>query len=156
MRKIKIYVDNGANIKSIKHHPLCHFINVPYDKSGRRTQLAKISDASWGQLDLRWEELPDEDAPNSQDFTFEALEGSKIFDAIIEIVGKEDDKRIDVLHLDSAFKEKAEIFFTNDKDDIWSKKELLEPLCGFKIFHSPSELEQMMSYVEKLQSSLSQ
>ena len=114
MRKIKIYVDNSANIKSIKHHPFCIFVNVPYDKSGRRTQLVKISDASWEHLDLRWEELPDEDAPNSQVFTFKALEGSEIFEAIIEIVVEENSKRIDVLHLDSAFKEKVEIFFYVD------------------------------------------
>lgn len=149
MPKIKIYLDNGANIKWIKHLPFCHFVNVPYDEDGRRTQLAKISDAEWEHLDLKWNELPEDE--KQEGFTFLNLEGSSVFDAIIEIVGDEKDFRKDVLHLDSAVKEKVDIFFTNDKNHICKHKELLEPICGFKIFHSPSELCEMMEYIEKLQ-----
>jgi hypothetical protein len=55
--------------------------------------------------------------------------------------------RRDILHLDSAYKGKVDCFLTSDKGDICRHYSKLEILLGFKIFHLPSQLEELRLFL---------
>lgn len=87
-----------------------------------------------------------------KNFTYGTLQGaygdysgSDKYEKIVELLGLAN-KRVDILHLDSAYKTECNIFLTNDKDDIWSHKVKLEELLGFRIF-CISELGECLSYI---------
>ncbi|HSI43752.1 MAG TPA: hypothetical protein VK949_05370 [Methylotenera sp.] len=54
-------------------------------------------------------------------------------------------RRVDILHLDSAYKSGCKIFLTNNKDDIWSYKIKLEELLALRIF-CIAELPECLSW----------
>lgn len=143
MQKIKIYLDSGADITGIKSlHGQCIFFNAPYDSPDRRKNitcsLPPISQAQWRDANWSWAEW---NTPWDENI------GSVYFTAIQKIIGKEN--RRDLLHLDSAYKEGVHCFLTADKKDIWTHRHLLERLLAFKIFHPPSELEELRAFIRK-------
>jgi len=86
-----------------------------------------------------WETIP---AERWSDFS-----GSDKYEAIVSVLGLAN-KRIDILHLDSAFKNGCEVFITNDKKDIWIKRTELEPLLNMRIF-SVDEINDCIAYIEQ-------
>lgn len=77
--------------------------------------------------------------------TWEDYNGSDKYQEIVDIVGLEN-KRVDILHLDSAYKTRVDIFITNDKDDILSYRKKLEKALGFRFFHT-SEIDELVRCV---------
>ena len=142
MQKIKIYLDSGADITGIKKlYKQCLFVNAPYDDSSNRRKntecaLPPISQAQWRDANWTWEEC---------NTPWEENTGSKHFTAIQKIIGK--GNRRDALHLDSAYKEGVHCFLTADKKSIWTHRHSLEALLDFKIFHPPSELEDLRVFI---------
>ena len=60
-------------------------------------------------------------------------------------------QRKDFLHLDTAYKARADIFLTSDKSEIGKNKAKLESICGFKIFETKQEFEQAIcSHIDHL------
>lgn len=144
-RFIIIYIDTGANIKFLKiYYDFCKFIAFPYDSNHRRKVsprplVATPSAAPWQDCHISWPEAK---------FPWSEFKGSKIYNELEQIVGKSN--RQDILHLDSANKEQADIFLTSDKDDIWNHRQEIEKITSYKIFHTGSEEESIISYIKKL------
>jgi|GEM_PF-5448683 len=59
--------------------------------------------------------------------------GSKIYEDIKNTIGSQN--RRDVLHVDSAYKERSDVFLTEDRDILRVRNDL-EKICGFKIFNT--------------------
>lgn len=142
MRKLKIYLDSGADITGIEDlHSDCHFFHVPYDdSSNRRKNLecppAPISKAQWRDMNLPWCEWTT---------SWEENNGSEYLSNIQCIIGK--GHRRDALHLDSAYKARVDCFLTGDKKDIWANRSQLEILLGFRIFYPSSEKEELRNFI---------
>ena len=77
--------------------------------------------------------------------TYDDYSESDKYQEIIKVVCLEN-KRVDILHLDSAYKNQCDIFLTNDKDDIWVHKIKLEALLNFRIF-CVSEIDECLIYI---------
>jgi hypothetical protein len=149
---IKIYCDNGADVKELKKKTLncsikVDFLSYRYDtrSDGERLRhsLATPSAVTWEHDYTKWEE---------NDSTWEECTASDKFDQIKRIIGELKQYERDVLHLDSAYKTKVDIFITSDKDDIFYKKEFLEPLLGFRIFFHKNQTNpnEIFEYIENL------
>ncbi len=144
-KKIITYLDSGANINCLKKHwKNLEFIRYPYDGDNRPKRenkkweplVAKPSCVKWKDDHLSWEE---------DCSTWAECTGSKIYPEICSVVGFQKEK--DILHLDSAYKSKAQIFLTSDKGDIISKRNQLEKICVFKIFNPVKECVELISYI---------
>jgi len=143
---VKIYCDSGADITFLKkYYNKCDFVQYPYDSSYRPKKknmaLATPSALTWSQANTTWGEST---------FTWGECCGSKQFNKIMEIIGKQN--KADILHIDSAYKSGCHIFLTSDKRDIYSKKELLEAICNFRIFYPFEGKVAIIEYIELLQS----
>ena len=146
IKRIITYVDNGADIRCLKKYwEKLSFIRYPYDGGSRPARdkkkwepcIAKPAGGAWKNAHTRWEE---------NCFTWEEDVQSEIQKQISEIVGHQNEE--DILHVDSAYKSKAEIFLTSD-NDIFLKKDQLERVCGFKIFNSVKEFVELIDYINK-------
>ena len=99
---IKIYADSGANIKFLKNfYSYCVFITFPYDSAHRRKVfpkpvIAAPSALQWRDFHLSW---------NEAKFPSCECNRSEIYDSLEKFIGKSN--RRDILHLDSAYKEKV-------------------------------------------------
>lgn len=146
IQTIKIYTDSGADISFLKpYFGRCKFCTFPYDSSHRRKkppkpELARPSEAQWRDCHVTWDELY---------LPWNEFSGSSIYKNLKLIVGE--GNRLDILQLDSAYKENVNLFLTSDKDDIWNKRKEIEELVEFKIFHTPSERIQIIQAVENFQ-----
>ncbi len=116
---------------------LCKF---PYDTAGTKKphELARPSLAHPEDLHL---------APEKISFPPEDFDGSDKHDEIEAIIGS--DNRRDVLHVDSAYKDGCDCFFTTDKGDILSKKDALEELTGIRFFHPDDDWDEFMESLEE-------
>lgn len=141
MTKIKIYRDTGADISKLKNiASLCEFYQFPHDSPDRPKKhplLAMPSEAQWNDCHAAPEEFPY--------ITWGDFKESPLHSQIEAIIGKGLENRRDVLHFDSACKTKCKIF-----RDIWSKRAVLEPLTGIKIFCTPLEFEAVIEYCSRL------
>lgn len=143
--KIKIYIDTGADISFLK--PLfdhCEFFSLPYDSNDRRKKRPRVrvpcpSEAQLNDCHIRWDEA---------DFTSDDFSGSFVYPQLQKIIGP--DNRRDILHLDSAHKMGADIFLTSDKDDILSKRNQLEQIICYKIYHTPTERAEVLDAISKI------
>jgi len=145
-KRVKVYLDSGVGKKAFnKDFSFCEFIRFPYDignrskKAKKEPLLAKPSGVEWANNDLCLREC---------DFSWEECAESEICMVICEIVGSQHKK--DVLHLDSAYKSKVQIFLTCD-NDIVSKRCQLEKICGFKIFNPVKEYSKLIDYINMTQ-----
>ncbi len=141
--KVRIYRDTGADIKFLRpYRDSIIYYQYPYDSSDRpkkeKPVLAKPSGLQRQDANTTWEE---------EDSTWQESEPCEIQNKITDIVGRGNSE--DIKHLGSAYKERVHIFITSDKGDIWSKRLLLEALCGFKIFYH-HDREAIKQYVEGL------
>jgi hypothetical protein len=140
--KIRIYTDSGADITCLKKYDfLCQFFQFPYDKNKLHNSrdLALPSNTTWEKCHLPW---------NNPQITWENFSPSELFDEIKNLIGK--NNPCDIFHIDSAYKEKCQIFLTSDKRDIHSKKAQVERLCNMKVFHPPSESLELIEYIVSL------
>lgn len=144
MNKIKIYCDTGASISFLKgYKETIEFIQFPHDSRDRpkrvNMSVAKPSACRWSQANITYQEAT---------FQFFDCAKSNIYSELEKLIGKHNET--DVLHLDSAYKANAHIFLTSDKRDIWTKRSILEPICGFKIYYPAAvgEQVQVIEYIK--------
>ena len=138
---MKIYCGNGAcpaELKELQKIGAVELIMFKYENKNRHIKNSgQPSAATWKDLgNYTWNDVPG---------TWDDYRESEKYKEIINIIDLEN-KRVDILHLDSAYKSKADAFITNDKDDILSYRVELEKALGFKFFHT-SEIEELVKYV---------
>ena len=138
---MKIYCDNGAypdELKALQKEGSVELIMFKYENKNRHIKSSgQPSSATWKDMkNYTWDNVPGAwDDYNASDKNKE----------IATIVGLEN-KRVDILHLDSAYKTKVDAFITNDKDDILFYRDKLEKALGFRFFHT-SEIDELVQFV---------
>jgi hypothetical protein len=138
---VKIYCDNGAcpdELKQLQKDGVVGLYMFGYENKNRHiNNSGKPSAATWADTkNYTWNDVPG---------TWEAYNGSDKYSEIVATVGLAN-KRVDILHLDSAYKSKCDAFITNDKDDIWQHREQLQEQLGFRVFHT-SEMTAFAEYI---------
>ncbi|NHN79460.1 hypothetical protein HA520_19620 [Azotobacter chroococcum] len=139
--RVKVYCDNGAcpaELKELQKQGKVTLYMFKYENKNKYIKESGVpSKATWNDMrNYTWDAVPSNWSTCS--------ESSKYKD-IIKIVGLAN-KRVDILHLDSAYKTKCEIFMTNDKDDIWTHRNELEKLLDIRIF-CISEISECVDYI---------
>lgn len=139
---IKVYCDTSGfrqGLKDLQNQGKIELVMFSYENKNRNiTNSGKPSAATIGDL---------------KNFTIGALpgtigdyKGSNRFESLKEIMGEEN--RVDILHLDSAFKTGCLFFLTRDRKHIVSKREEIEKILGIKVVHSDDDWEKFNSYLK--------
>jgi hypothetical protein len=142
-----IYLDGSVNLSGFKElHPYCQFLLSPYDSSSQRRSdvkwmLAVPSKVQWGDCNMPWKDIY---------FSWEKHKASEKLREIYSIIGEDPQERRDGLHLDSAYKSGVHVFLTSDKANIWSHRDQLEPLLGFRIFNPDVEISLLKDFINSL------
>ncbi|WP_139062559.1 hypothetical protein [Aquimarina megaterium] len=144
MKKIKIYCEDGAmtkDIRMLKNSGSIELISFPFENFNRRTTDSKLPsnltiDSTFITAD--------------SDIKISDTVSSDIFDKIANIIGKENNN--DIRHVDTAYKEKCQIFVSPDKKDIINKGKELEELTGIKFFHC-DDFSSIKKFLESCHSS---
>ena len=140
-----MYCDTGGfrkELKDLEQQGRIILVMFPYENINRKiTGLGLPSQATLGDLkNFTLETLPG---------ALEDYKGSEKCPAIERVVGREN--RVDILHLDSAFKSQCSSFLTRDKNDILFNKAFLEELLGMRIFHSDEGWGEFLTSLAKEQ-----
>ncbi len=139
---MKIYCDNGAwskKLKSLEKEGRVEVVMFQYENKNKHIKSSGIpSKATWSDMkNYTWGNAPK---------TWGDYKESEKYEEIVNIVGLEN-KRVDILHLDSAYKTGVNAFITNDKDDILSYRDKLETALKIKFFHT-SEIDDLILFVK--------
>lgn len=139
---MKIYCDNGAcpsELKNLQNEGKVTLVMFPYENKNKHIKETGLpSKATWSDTkNFTWSTIPG---------AWEDYSESDKYQEIVNIVRLEN-KRVDILHLDSAYKTGCEIFITNDKDDIWTHRTQLEKTLNLRIFWT-QEINGLISYIE--------
>jgi glycerophosphoryl diester phosphodiesterase len=138
---MKIYCDNGScpdELKTLQKEGAVKLVMFKYENKNRHIKNSgQPSAATWNDMkNYTWADVPG---------TYNDYKASDKHKEIVNIVGLKN-KRVDILHLDSAYKTGVDAFITNDKDDILSYRDKLEKALGFRFFHT-SEIEELTKFV---------
>lgn len=139
MKNIRIYCDNGGYHKILQNYKNIIVYGFEYENINR-----KIKNKGLPSSYMTWNDFNNSPATIG-DLTFNDFYETDIFNDIIKIIGVEN--KIDANHLDSAYKNKCDIFLTSDYGDIYSKKDKLEPLLSMKIFMPQKNIEELTTYL---------
>ena len=144
---LTIYFDSGAYLKELK--PYKNKVNFMSFKSENKNKNIKNkalppSNMTWKDYKKMPPELHGEHTLGN--LTSKDFDSSDKIEEIIKVVGAEN--KNDIWHLDSAYKSKCDLFLTSDKDDIYSKKDTLEPLLGFRIFLAKKQINEIIEFIE--------
>ena len=142
---MKIYCDNGAcppELKKLQKNGIVTLVMFPYENKNKHIkEMGLPSKATWSDTNnLTWETIPG---------TWCDYTESDKYQEIVNIV-KIENKRVDILHLDSAYKTGCEVFITNDKDDIYAHRKELEESLNLRIFFT-TEINELISHIENRQ-----
>jgi hypothetical protein len=138
---LKIYCDNGAcpsELKDLQKQGIVELLMFPYENRNKHIKNTGLpSNCGWKDLgNLTWKTLPG---------TWNDYSGSDKYLDIVELL-KLANKRVDILHLDSAYKSNCQVFITNDKDDIWVHRLELQTLLGLRVF-STFEIQECLEFI---------
>lgn len=139
---MKIYCDTGGYqkaFKTLQRNGLVELCTFQYENKNKHIADSGIpSNATYADLkNYSYSDL--------SEISYSDFSGSDKYTQILSILGLEN--RVDILHLDSAYKSQCEIFVTSDKHDILLKREELSKLLGMRIFQI-TELQDCIDYIE--------
>ena len=140
---VRAYCEDGAftpRLRKLQREGRVKLCKFPYDATGTKKphELAQPSLANPENLHL---------PPEKITFAPEEFDGSDRYDEIRALIGGGDGR--DVLHVDSAYKDGSDCFFTPDKGDILSKKDSLEGALGIRFFHHEDDWDEFVEFLEQ-------
>ena len=138
---VKIYCEDGSmtkEIKQLKKNSFIQLISFPFENYNRRTHNSKKPSELTCDTTLTFA---------SSTMKIGDTGGSEIFCQIKDIIGKENFN--DIRHVDTAYKEKCQLFISPDKKDIINKRERLFKLTGIKFFYC-EDIEEIRNYIKTL------
>jgi hypothetical protein len=144
---MKIYCDTGGfrqELKCLQDTGVIELYTFKYENKNKHIKKSgHPSNATYNDLkNYSYNDL--------KGICWSEFSGSDKYQQIISVIGLEN--RVDILHVDSAYKSQCEVFLTSDKHDIWLKREELFVILGMRIFHV-DEIEECIHYIHnKLQS----
>lgn len=138
---LKIYCEDGATTKEIRKlgkKENIVLVSFPFENYNRRTTNAKKpSNLTWDSDLWTWD----------TDILFSDMEHSEIFTQLEKIIGPQNFN--DIRHVDTAFKEKCQIFISPDKKDIINNSHALESVTGIKFFYC-EDLKGINNFINSL------
>jgi transposase len=138
---MKVYCDTGAflqELKCLQDSGIIELYTFKYENKNKNIKNSGVpSKATY--IDLKNYKYNDLKGISYSDFS-----GSDKYEKIVSVLGVEN--RVDILHLDSAYKSQCEVFLTSDKHDIWKKREELLVVLGMHIFNV-SEIKKCIDYI---------
>ena len=137
---IKVYCDNGGYHKILENYKNIIVYGFAYENINRKIQNKGLPSSN-----MTWDDFNNSPATIG-DLSFGDFYETDIFSDIVKIVGVEN--KIDANHLDSAYKNKCDVFLTSDCGDIYSKRDKLEPLLNIKIFMPQKNVEELKLYLD--------
>lgn len=143
---IKIYVDTGAlipELRSLEKDGRVSLYQFQYENRTKKIKhVAMPSQPTWAQSHYTWKELGH--------LTWADLgKQSDKWSAILMALGR--DNHTDAQHLDSSYMSGCQVFATSDKGDIVARRAELEGLLQLRIFHVPSEQQQMLMHLNNIE-----
>ena len=151
---IKVYCERNAWrdwMAELQRQGTISLVQFPYDGHNRRVRRLAIpsvvtADSTYVTCDMT---IPISD-----------MVGSEKFEDIRRIIRRENEKRVmapagligeetegDARHLDSAYRSGCRAFLTTDKRDILAHAAELEPLLGFRLFHSDEDHDRFVAFI---------
>jgi len=125
----KVYCDTGALadwLSKLEERGIIKLCSFVHENTNRKIkEKATPSDVVWDNRNFTWDDA-------DMNWGFGSGRSDK-FNKLIGMLGKESIN--DVRHLDTAYKNECNYFFTSDKKHILKNKIKLEKLLKLKIFH---------------------
>lgn len=137
--RVIVYCEHGGlrrELRKLRADGRIELVIFPYEQRYRGT--TRIAVPSHALVDDLCQVMVDE-----LEFPIDTFSPSDKFPAIQAIVGVEN--RVDVLHIDSAYKTGCAVFFTRDHGDILAKRDELEGLLGIRFFHPDRDWQAFLS-----------
>ena len=142
LMKIKVYCEDGAltkEIKGLRDSEVIELVVFPFEVKSRKIERA--DNPSMLTVDNTFITCDD------TRIKIENTDESEIFDKVAVIVGKNHFN--DIRHIDTAYKERCQIFISPDKTDIVSKADDLERLTHIKFFYC-RDIEKIRAAIDEL------
>ena len=140
---MRVYCEHGAvneRLRRLQTEGRIVLVGFPYHPNSRsraiRT-LASPSRAQIGDLNIPIGEMK---------FPIGEMVGSEKHSEIERIVGR--GNRCDVLHIDSAYRNRCACFFTRDPSDILAKRTELEALLRLRFFHPDDDWDRFVDFLK--------
>ena len=138
---MNIYIDRCSNFKKIKSLTKAYeekdqvkLIQFPFEGANSKIQYYGVpTQITWGECNLAW-------GGKSDSFAWGDAKHSEKFLEIQKILGVDPQRDGDCRQLDTAYKNKADLFLTSDKG-ILNHKDALEFLLGFTILNPDSSTD---------------
>ncbi len=137
---LKIYCDKSGYVKWLKDYNV-ELVHFPYEGKSKKLNDDLIpSGPTWDELNVSWEDMK---------YSWNDMEESDKYSSIEAILKSNQGEDIirDSKHLDCAYKNKCDVFLTQDRNFI-KKRDKLEILLGIKIFDSDKEIDLIKKYIE--------
>lgn len=136
-----VYCDNGAyrkELKELDRKGIIKLIQFKYENKNKNiNNIAHPANPTWKQDQTTW----DEGNYSWDDYG----KTSNKRNEIISLVGLYNE--LDIKHLESAHLSECDAFITNDKDDIWSKRNEIKKLLNIEVFHYIQDWEKFVEFV---------
>lgn len=126
------------SIKNLKKDPSIELISFPFENINKRTtDSIKPSELTMDSTFVTMD----------SDIRISDTVGSEIFDDLKNIIGKENFN--DIRHVDTAYKEKCQLFISPDKKDIVNKDVELFALTGMQFFYC-EDISEIKKYINRI------
>ena len=143
---MKIYCDTGGfrqELKYLQDTGVIELYSFKYENKNKHIRKSGCPSK------VTYNDLKHYSYNDLEGICYTDFSGSNKYEQIVSVIGVEN--RVDILHLDSAYKSQCEVFLTSDKHDIWIKREELFLILGMRIFHV-AEIKDCIDYINyKLQ-----
>jgi hypothetical protein len=127
----------NKSIKKLKHDPLIKLISFPFENINRKTNDSFKPSELTCDNDL---------VTSDKEILISDTLRSDKFEEIQLIIGENNYN--DVRHVDTAYKEKCQIFISPDKKDIITKGDQLYKLTGIKFFYC-EDIDEITHYIKE-------
>ena len=146
---LRIYCDTGAyrpELAAFEREGVISIQQFKYENRNRRIKRTALpSNPTWKEVNYTWAEMKSD--PNISKITWDSVgQTSDRYREILQVVG--DQNVVDAKHLDSAFRAGCDVFLTNDKDDIWSRRKPLSSLTGMKVLHVIDDWRSLIALID--------
>lgn len=139
--RMKIYCDTGAFLQELKRLQdigIIELYTFKYENKNKHIKKSGLPSKA------TFKDLKNYTYNDLKGICYCDFSGSDKYEQIVSVLGLEN--RVDILHLDSAYKSQCEVFLTSDKHDIWLKREELLVILGMRIFNV-SEIKECIDYI---------
>ena len=137
---IKVYCERGAmrkELKQLKQDGLVQLIHFPYEGHNKKVEITDIPSLVTADMTYM---TADSTIPIG------ACDPSDKYEAIKLVIGSHE---FDTRHIDTAYKNKCQVFLSRDKDDVVGHAKELNDLLGLEFLHPDDDWEYFINLVRE-------